>query len=85
MFVLLIVDWGLLQNGTYNKKLFKRGEIVQIILVMFGELVWIERNAQLDLYRVAFGMRPEYPQLVSPQKAMLQLRDHFGSKLAEVV
>lgn len=77
MFVLCVTDWGMETNKAFGVNTFKPGEIVQIVLLIGLELVWIEHHSRFNLYRVAFGPSPFFTQQVSEREAVAQIVQHF--------
>lgn len=78
MFVLQVTDWGMGINKAFGREYYRPGEIMQIVLLIGLELVWIERSTSAGIwYRVAFGPSPFFTQQVTEHEVIAQIVQHF--------
>ena len=76
-------DAGLAFNRLYQKEMFKPGELIQIhTFAPNGQELWIEIDYRFDLYRLAFGSNPRYPQeTLTKEQAMDEIMKRLQVKL----
>lgn len=87
MFVILGTwDWGLIENAKLGSCYYRRGEVIQVHLLLYGEHVWIERHRAIygTFYRVAFGEHPGIPPQITLDELRETIRLYFLG-LVEVV
>jgi len=87
-FLVCVTDWGMMMNKTLGRSYYLPGEILQVVMSILGELVWIEQGKQIDgelLYRVSFGPSPFFTQQITEQEVISQIVQHFARfELVEV-